>query len=83
MTPVYELEEPGGEVHGEYLIMGENWLGNFRTWLIYDKFMVNNDKCVHTYPPYLFDIINDLMLQRTKYIWDIIEKYLEVLKRNA
>lgn len=83
VTPVYELEEPGGEVHGEYLIMGENWLGNFRTWLIYDKFMVNNDKCVHTYPPYLFDIINDLMLQRTKYIWDIIEKYLEVLKRNA
>lgn len=82
VCPIYELDKPGGEVHGEYIVMADHALYKFRSWLIYEKYIENNDKCCYTYPSSLFDMIDDILTQRLKYFWNLFRKYLHTQNIN-
>ena len=46
IMPVYTLDEPGGEIHGEYIIVGNYELHKSSGWVVYDEvFTVDNEKC--------------------------------------
>lgn len=76
VCPVYELDKPGGEVHGEYIVMADHALYKFHSWLIYEEYMEDKEKCHFTYPGFLFDMVDDLLQQRLNYFWNLFKKYL-------
>ena len=76
VCPIYELDKPGGEVHGEYIVMADHALYKFHSWLIYEEYMEDKDKCHFTYPSFLFDMVDDLLKQRLNYFWNMFKKFL-------
>ena len=76
ICPIYELDKPGGEVHGEYIIMSDHSLYKVNSWLIYEEYMEDKEKCHFTYPGFLFDMVDDLLQQRLNYFWNLFKKYL-------
>ena len=40
-------------------------------------------RCCHVYPSYIFNMIDELMEQRLKYIWNLFNKYLHIIEDVA
>lgn len=76
VSPIYELDEPGGELHGEFIVMAEHALCKVRGWFPYEEYIKNKHKCHNTYPSFLFDMVDDLLQQRLNYFWNLFKKYL-------
>jgi hypothetical protein len=76
ICPIYALDKPGGEVHGEFIVMADHGLYKYHCWLLYDEYIENNDMCRCTYPSFLFDMVDDLLTQRLQYFWNLFKKYL-------
>lgn len=76
VCPIYELDEPGGELHGEFIVMAEHALCKVRGWFPYEEYIKNKHKCHNTYPSFLFGMVDDLLQQRLNYFWNLFKKYL-------
>ena len=83
IMPVYTLDEPGGEIHGEYIIVGNYELHKSSGWVVYDEVFTDKKRCCHVYPSYIFNMIDELMEQRLKYIWNLFNKYLHIIEDVA
>ena len=72
LVPV--LKEPGGEVHGDFFLVGNYEMRKARTWCLYDEVFMNPECRCRVFPPSVFEEADKLLSRWLKSTW---QEFLE------